>query len=193
MGYLHIVGGRLKGRKILVPSGKAVRPMQGFLRKALFEILKFELEESVVYDIFSGSGALGIEALSRGAKKAYFLEKNPRVCRVIEKNLEICSLKEHSRVLCLDFLKLRKFPHLEERPSLTFVDPPFASNHLKTIEKLYNFRVVFGQSLIVIRYSRTKDSESGELPFFKVEDKREYGKNVVLIGHLKREEEVHGG
>jgi len=188
MGYLHIVGGKLKGRKILVPSGKAVRPMQGFLRKALFEILKLELEESVVYDIFSGSGALGIEALSRGAKRAYFLEKNPQVCRVIQKNLEICSLKEHSRVLCMDFLKLKKFPNLEEKPSLTFVDPPFASNHLKTVEKLYNFRVVFEKSLIVIRLPKAKDSQSGKLPFFEVEDRREYSKNVVLIGHLKREE-----
>lgn len=192
MGYLHIVGGKLKGRKILVPSGRTVRPMQGFLRKALFEILKLDIEESIVYDIFSGSGILGIEALSRGAKKVYFLEKNPRVCQIIQKNLEICLLKEHSKVLCLDFLKLKKFPDLKEKPSITFLDPPFASNHFKTIEKLYNFKMVFEKSLIVIRYSKRKDLQDGQPLSLEIKDKREYGKNVLLIGYLKKEEELYG-
>ena len=75
MGYLHLVGGKDKGRKIVTPRGKNVRPMPGFIRKAIFEILREEIPGSVVFDIFAGSGILGFEALSRGASQVYFLEK----------------------------------------------------------------------------------------------------------------------
>lgn len=184
MGYIHIVGGEKKGRKIVVPSGGDVRPIQGVVRKALFEILREDLPGSVVYDIFAGSGSLGLEALSRGARKAYFIEGDPKVCQVLRRNIALCGYEEKAGIVRLDFLQTKRFPEHLERPDIVFLDPPFTYDISQVLEKLYNFRVVIGDALVVLRCSRS--SWRGQnFSFFELLDVRRYGKSVLLFGRLK--------
>ncbi len=184
MGYIHIIGGEKRGRKIVVPGGCGVRPIQGVARKALFEILKDELPESVVYDIFAGSGSLGLEALSRGARRAYFFESNPRVCQVLQRNIALCGYEDRAQVVRWDFWQARKLPQAIEKPDVVFLDPPFAYDISQVMEKLYNFRVVIGNALVVIRCSR-KEWQGEGFSFFEVQDVRRYGKSVLVFGRLK--------
>lgn len=184
MGYIHIVGGEKKGRKIVVPQGSDVRPIQGVVRKALFEILKDDLPGSVVYDIFAGSGSLGLEALSRGAREAYFFEGNPKVCRVLRRNIMLCGYEDRARIVRFDFLQARRFPENLKAPDIVFLDPPFVYDISQVIEKLYNFRVVVGNALVVLRSSRKK-WRGQSFSFFNLCDVRRYGKSVLLFGRLQ--------
>ncbi|MCS7241745.1 MAG: 16S rRNA (guanine(966)-N(2))-methyltransferase RsmD [Candidatus Caldatribacterium sp.] len=187
MGYIHIVGGEKKGKKIIVPPGGEVRPIQGVVRKALFEILKDDLLGSVVYDIFAGSGSLGLEALSRGARKAYFFEGNPRVCQILRRNIALCGYEDRAQVVRFDFWQARKFPRHLQAPDIVFLDPPFMYDISEVVEKLYNFKVVIGDALVVLRSSR-KNWRGRGLPFLELLDVRRYGKSVLLFGRLRSPE-----
>lgn len=184
MGYIHIVGGEQKGRKIVVPQGCNVRPIQGVVRKALFEILRDDLPGSIVYDIFAGSGSLGLEALSRGARQVYFFESNLQVCRVLQRNIALCGYEGRAQVVRWDFWQARRFPVTLERPDIVFLDPPFVYDISRVLEKLYNFRVVIGDAGVVVRCSRRGWKDPGP-SFFEVRDMRQYGKSVLLFGRLK--------
>ncbi len=187
MGYIHIVGGARKGKKIVVPKGCDVRPIQGFVRKAMFEILGADLEGSVVYDIFAGSGSLGLEALSRGAKKAYFFEKDPRACQYIRRNVTLCGYEAQAQVVRWDFWQAKKFPTFPEKPDIVFLDPPSTYDILRVLEKLYNFRVVISNAFLVVRcFEKLEKLE--RLTFLDIEDIRRYGRSVLLFGRLKRTE-----
>ncbi len=102
---LKITGGRLKGRKLLsLPHCKA-RPTTSMLRQALFNILQNQIEGALFLDLFAGSGIMGIEALSRGAKSVIFVEKERAVAKKIEENLKELDLSEKGQVICRPVLK----------------------------------------------------------------------------------------
>ncbi len=184
MGYLHLVGGKDKGRKIVTPRGKNVRPMPGFIRKAIFEILREEIPESVVFDIFAGSGILGFEALSRGASQVYFLEKDPHLCHLLERNIQACGFEKKARVLKRDFLHSFPFPSRKIKPDIVFVDPPFSLDSGSVLKKLYNFKVIMEDALIVFRYPEEQDPFR-DCSFFKIEDRRKYGRSILVFGSLE--------
>lgn len=186
MGYIHIVGGEQKGRKILVPQGGDVRPIQGVVRKALFEILKDDLPGSIVYDIFAGSGSLGLEALSRGAQEAYFFEDNPRVCQVLRRNIALCGYEHRAKIVRFNFWQAKKFPESLKAPDIVFLDPPFVYGVSQVLEKLYNFSVTIGDALVVLRSSR-KNWRGEHFSFFELLDVRRYGKSVLIFGRLRHE------
>ncbi len=97
---MRIIGGRLKGRRLTGVKGQ-IRPTADRVREAIFNILGPEVDDSLVLDLFAGTGALGIEALSRGARTAVFVEKHPSALQVLRRNLAQCGLNEVSRVLPL--------------------------------------------------------------------------------------------
>ncbi|MGB9562097.1 MAG: RsmD family RNA methyltransferase, partial [bacterium] len=120
MGYLRIIGGEYKGRKIRVPCGS--RPLVAIFRKKIFDILSGYVENADVLDLFAGSGSFGIEALSRGAKSAAFVEKRRNALRTIRKNTEFIKNKgiRIYPVDALDFIRKS-----EGRYDIVFADPPF--------------------------------------------------------------------
>ena len=184
MGYLYLVGGKDKGRKIVTPPGKKVRPMPGVMRKAIFEILQEEIPESVVFDIFAGSGSLGFEALSRGASQVYFLKKDSYLCSLLERNIKTCGFEERARVLRRDFLHSFPFPSRSIKPDIVFVDPPFSMDSKSVLKKLYNFKVILEDALIVFRYPEEQDPFR-DCDFFKIEDRRKYGRSILIFGSFK--------
>ncbi|MGQ9746958.1 MAG: 16S rRNA (guanine(966)-N(2))-methyltransferase RsmD [Candidatus Caldatribacteriaceae bacterium] len=183
MGYLHIVGGTMRGRKIVTPPGYGVRPMPASLRKSIFEILREAIPGKTVYDLFAGSGILGFEALSRGAKKVYFVERDIKICRLLERNLSILELGEKSKVLCVDFLSLQDFPYSWERPEIVFADPPFAMDCSRVLLKMESLKEFFQDALLVIRYPQNQHPFSGPSCFQRI-DLRKYGESVVFFGCL---------
>ena len=92
---IRIIGGQFRGKKLQVPSGSKVRPSGDRVREALFSMLEHRIEwtELTVLDLFAGSGALGIEALSRGAKQAYFVESSRSHLIILKENLKACGIK----------------------------------------------------------------------------------------------------
>lgn len=185
MGYLHILGGTMKGRRIITPSGSGVRPMPGSIRKSIFELLREIVPQRIVYDIFAGSGILGFESLSRGAKRVYFLEKSQEVCSLLRRNLIACGMEDRGKILCLDFLRLHYLPRYLERPEVVFFDPPFAVDCSRVLERIVRLKNFFQDSLLIIRYPENQ-SPFLNFPCFREEDLRKYGESIIFFGYLRR-------
>jgi 16S rRNA (guanine966-N2)-methyltransferase len=123
---MRVTGGRLGGRRLKAPRGRVTRPTSDRVREALFAMLG-ELEGAAVLDVFAGAGALGIEALSRGAVGAVFIERDPGAVRALKDNLAALGLDPaHARVRSGDALRaLRGARAREETYDLVFIDPPY--------------------------------------------------------------------
>ena len=123
---MRVLTGQSKGRKLKVPRGKSLRPTTARIKKSMFDILGSEVQQTRVLDLFSGSGNLGIEALSLGAESCVFVEKNPATAEIIAQNLRSCGYTEQSRILNFDFRKALSMLSAENYGfDLVFVDPPY--------------------------------------------------------------------
>ncbi|MCM8540995.1 MAG: 16S rRNA (guanine(966)-N(2))-methyltransferase RsmD [Lentisphaeraceae bacterium] len=126
---MRIIGGRARGIKIEAGDQEAVRPTTDRIKETLFNIIG-DLEETVVVDFFSGSGALGLEALSRGADKVYLVEKDARTCRIIKSNLAKVekSMGESGKAVILNCDYKQALSRIHETPDIILADPPYADN-----------------------------------------------------------------
>jgi 16S rRNA (guanine966-N2)-methyltransferase len=123
---LRIVGGSLGGRRIEAPPGRWVRPTRERVREAWFSALGARLTDARVLDLFAGSGALGIEALSRGASLVHFVESDGRAFRVLRRNLESLGVAGRARLHRGDVFRLLDRLDAGPRPDVALADPPYA-------------------------------------------------------------------
>ena len=123
---MYIITGQAKGREIKTPRGSNVRPTTSRVKKSIFDILG-DIKGNSVLDIFAGSGNLGIEALSRGARQATFIENDKNVLRYLRENIHSCGYVEQSTVLNFDFKKaLSILTKNGNQFEIIFIDPPYA-------------------------------------------------------------------
>ncbi|MFW6039471.1 MAG: 16S rRNA (guanine(966)-N(2))-methyltransferase RsmD [Gemmatimonadota bacterium] len=129
---LRIIGGELGGRRLASPPARGTRPTRAAVREAWFSALGPELPDASVIDLFAGSGALGIEALSRGAMSAEFVESDARACRALRRNLEALSLGERTRALRIDVF--RRLRDVDARAfDLALADPPYETGNARRL------------------------------------------------------------
>ena len=123
---MRVLTGQSKGKRLKVPKGKSLRPTASRIKKSIFDILGPEVAGTRVLDLFSGSGNLGIEALSLGAAFCVFVEKDPSTAGIIARNLRSVGYTEQSRILNFDFRKALSMLSAENCGfDLVFVDPPY--------------------------------------------------------------------
>jgi 16S rRNA (guanine(966)-N(2))-methyltransferase RsmD len=122
---VRIIAGRCKGRRLKTPSWEGLRPTSDKLRETLFNILAPRIEGARVLDGYAGTGAVGIEALSRGAAHVTFVEQNRRAAALIEQNLAVCGVERGYTIHCGDVVTaLRRLP-ADARFDLILLDPPY--------------------------------------------------------------------
>ncbi|WMI81734.1 16S rRNA (guanine(966)-N(2))-methyltransferase RsmD [Anaerotignum sp. MB30-C6] len=123
---MRVIAGAAKGRKLQTIEGLSTRPTTDRIKETLFNIIAFDLPECHFLDLFSGSGAIGIEALSRGAKQAVFVEHNPQCQQVIQENLMHTKLDKQARVIGLEVPKaLAQLSNEKAVFDIIFLDPPY--------------------------------------------------------------------
>lgn len=120
---MRIFGGICRNRNFVVPKGVEVRPTAGIVREALFNICQNVIEGSSFLDVFAGSGAMGLEALSRGAEEVVFIDKSKVAVRYIKKNLVDLHLEANGRVVCGDGIKM--LSKIEGTFDIIYIDPPY--------------------------------------------------------------------
>ena len=147
---MHIIGGQFKGRVIEMP--KSIKPTSNKAREALFEILKVRIEGSRFLDLYCGSGAIGIEALSRGAKSVTFLDNNPNCIKILKKNLTQLDILNSSivNIYHKDVLKALETIRTHERPfDIIFLDPPYYKDIAKnTLMAISNYDILARNTII---------------------------------------------
>lgn len=123
---MRVIAGYAKGRRLKMPRSADIRPTLDKVKEALFDILGEEVAEKKVLDLYAGSGSLGIEAISRGAKAAIFIDYNPESIKVVKDNLESLNFQNKAKVLRLDFSRaLGYLASQGKRFDLVFLDPPY--------------------------------------------------------------------
>ena len=125
---IRIIGGEYKGRYLKVPNSKVTRPTMDKVRQAMFNALKNHVEGSVCLDLFAGSGAMGLEALSRGARKCYFVEKDRGTFQVLKENVLSLGIEKDAFSLFFGDFRLFLKKLKEEKIDLLFLDPPYRFN-----------------------------------------------------------------
>jgi 16S rRNA (guanine966-N2)-methyltransferase len=175
-----VIGGNLKKKKLYALQGRKVRPTADYLRESIFNILGGSLEGAVVLDLYAGTGSLGIEALSRGAEWAAFVEKDPQAIRGLFRNISLCKLEEKSKVFKRDILRgLGFLRRLGRTFDLVFMDPPYDKGWVEPTVKLLNrCRCTAEDANVVIEHS-TAEKLPREIACFRRWDARERGKSVV--------------
>lgn len=177
---MRILGGKFKGRNIAVPSG--IRPVSLRLKKSCFDILRDEVEDKRVLDLFGGSGSLGIEALSRGAKDALFLDSDRRCVAVIRSNLSSLGIDSRQKVVLKDSASgIRDFFTYKEKFGLVFLDPPYYSGLLtKTLQLLEEYDIV-SPSGYVVAFCYVKGDFVQTRKGFSLIVEKKYGQTLFLI------------
>lgn len=175
---LRIAAGSLKGRPIQVPPG--ARPTEGRLREALFSIWSARIEGARFLDLFAGSGAVGIEALSRGALEALFVEADRRAARTLLRNLERVELNAGAQVLCEPTLSaLERLALRSERFELVFADPPYGQ--ALPAGFLAAVRRVLAQDGAFALERPAGSPQPSEVEGLVRVDQRRYGGSVLLL------------
>lgn len=159
---MRVIAGTARSLPLKAPEGVDTRPTTDRIKETLFNILQFELTGCVFMDLFSGSGSIGIEALSRGAKKAYFVENSSKAISCIERNLAFTKLRERGIVLkqevcgALTGIAERK---LEKEADIIFMDPPYDKGYEKmALAVLEKMPYVTDKTIVVAETSRGADT-----------------------------------
>jgi len=146
VGFLEITGGVFKGRKIKTVDDSRTRYTPSLVRKAIFDV--FDVEGATFADVFAGSGIVGFEALSRGAKSTTMVDISKRAVKAILQNAEALGVKERIKVMQMDFRKaLEALRH--DPPDFMFLDPPFNGGYVEEILKLVQLHPPFNTALIL--------------------------------------------
>jgi 16S rRNA (guanine966-N2)-methyltransferase len=180
MGSIRIVGGSLRGRKIEVPD-REVRPTSERTREAIFDVLgPPAVAEARVLDLFAGTGALGIEALSRGALEARFVEGNRDVARALRENLARLGLAARGRVIESDLGRTARPPGAEGPFDLVFLDPPYAGDAgTRWLTALGAMSWPERGGLVV--YERKKGGAAPEPPGLRIAVERTYSDTTITF------------
>ena len=178
---MRIISGKARGTKLYTLDGENTRPTLDRVKEPLFNILNFKLNDSVVLDLFAGSGQLGIEAISNGAKLCYFIDHNNEVIKVLNKNIVNLNIKDKSRVVLTDWKKfLNECSAKNLKFDLIFIDPPYDYDvYEKIIDKVSNLNLLNNDGLLVLEHHNLKLKESYDnLILYKT---KKYGNKSVNI------------
>lgn len=176
---MRVITGKARGVQLKTPEGMLTRPTADRVKEALFSIIQFEIPTARVLDLFGGTGQLGIEALSRGAKSAVFVDQREESCRLIRENLKRTRLEQDARVVRSDYLDYLK--RCKERFDIIFLDPPYAEVFLENALKcIAEIDILQSGGIIVAERPLGKDLPFEFEGFTRSKDYK-YGKTLLTV------------
>ena len=157
---MRVIAGKFKGRNLKSPPSMQVRPTSDRLRETLFNVIFAHVPESRFLDLCAGSGAVGIEALSRGAAHATFVDRSRRSCQLIEANLKLCGVPDEERDLfcseVTEFLK-QTSSRTTDRWDVIFLDPPYKQDYFPALEILGSSQLLNDDGLLIVEHHHKTD------------------------------------
>ncbi len=176
---MRVVSGSARGKKLLCAEGIDIRPTLDRIKESVFNIIAFDIPDACVLDLFSGSGALGIEALSRGAKECTFVDIAVQSVSVTKKNLDATHLAELASVHCGDSIEFLNNTH--KKYDVIFIDPPYNSElYQKALDVIFKNKILTDDGFIVVEYD-TEITPDFKITDFKVIKEKKYGRVKILL------------
>ena len=190
---MRIISGNFRGRKLIKFNKDGIKPTTDKMRESIFNIVisylkvneknnNVPLKNFTVLDIFAGTGALGIEAISRGAEKVTFIEKSRDNLNVLYKNIDLLKISEKVKIIKRSIRKVKK---INGEFDLIFMDPPYQMDLIikKTLEKILDFKIIKKETIIVIEFAKKKQIVVPKN--FEIIKKKDYGNSSLTLIKLK--------
>lgn len=182
---MRVISGIARGTKLNSIDSIDTRPTLDRVKEALFNIIQQKIDNSIVLDLFAGSGAMGIECISRGAQNAYFCEKSHEAVKMIRQNIEKTRFVDKSEILQQDYKKaLKAYSVRDIKFDIVFLDPPYKANlAVDAVQDILTLELLKENGIIIIETDE-KERELKELEKLQVEvyDLRKYGRvNLIFL------------
>ena len=186
---MRIISGKFRGKKINLPNDKTTRPLRDLVKEALFNVIEhsnkinIDLKNSVILDLFSGSGSFGLEAISRGAKKCLFVENYPSAILSLYKNIKILKCQKNSHLHKLDCFKfIENIQKNELKLDIIFLDPPYREERINfIIEEILKKNILNKNGIIIVH--RHKKDNIKLTKKLKIIDLRLYGISKIIFAN----------
>jgi len=187
---MRIISGTAKGTNLYTLDGLNTRPTLDRVKESIFNIIQNNIFDSIVLDLFSGSGAIGLEFASRGASKVFLCDNSKDACEIIKKNIYKTHLEKKVDVINLDYLDFIK-KYKNEKFDIIYLDPPYKTNFIENaIKEFINLKKITNQTLII---AETDDEiivkKIKEIKEIDIIDKRKYGRAFILFLRKARRKE----
>ena len=181
---MRVISGTAKGTNLFSPSGIGIRPTSGAVKEALFSILSDAIYDCTFLDLFAGSGAIGIEALSRGAKRAIFVDKCADSIRTVKRNLEKTHLSEKAEVIFSDALSALKLIKKKEiKVDIAYIDPPYKfsdENVEQLIDEIVKCRIMDNKGICILE-REAKNAVDFFVAGFEITKIKKYSDTVLIF------------
>ncbi len=177
---MQIISGEFKGKRLIAPKG--IRPVSMRVKKSCFDILRGEIGGKRVLDLFAGSGSLGLEALSLGAREAVFVDLSRGASAAIKKNISSLKVSGQTKVKIVNSLDIiRDFSLYRQEFDIIFIDPPYYQSLLRKALQILGEYDILAPSGYMVAFCYLKDEYLEESGNFSLILKKQYGQNIVLI------------
>lgn len=175
---MRVIAGKARSLPLVTIPGEDTRPTTDRIKETLFNMLQSRIPGCRFLDMFAGSGAIGIEALSRGAASAVFVEKNRKACACIRKNLAFTKLEESGKLLETDIAQALRLLEGGDPFDIIFMDPPYSSDsEFQALEYLKNSSLCSSDTLIIVEASLKKDYSGAASSGFEIIREKKYKTN----------------
>ena len=176
---MRVITGKARGVALKTPDGMLTRPTADRVKEALFSIIQFDIPGAKVLDLFGGTGQLGIEALSRDAASAVFVDEREDACKLIKENLRRTKLEQNARVVRSDYLAFLN--SCREKFDIIFLDPPYAEVFLEnSLKRITEIDILQSGGIIVSERPLGKEL-SWDFPGFSRSKDYKYGKTLLTL------------
>lgn len=183
---MRIITGTLKGRKLYSPNDNKIRPTSDKVKESIFNMVAEYMEDAVVVDLFCGTGNMGLEAISRGAKRAYFIDKARESILLTKKNIAYCQVENKATLISSDYE--RGLTAIKEKADVIFLDPPYKAGFLEScLLKIAKLTMLSQDGLIVCEHGSEEKLPDRIDSMIKLKEKR-YGKSIVDIYKYNQED-----
>ena len=182
---MRIIAGKSRGTKLYTLEGENTRPTLDRVKESLFNIIQNKIQDAIFLDLFSGSGAIGLEALSRGARKVIMCDNSKEACNIIKKNMEKTHFLENVEIYHMDFKNVLQ-NKINEKLDIVFLDPPYKTDFaIESIEYILKKDLLKEDSIIIIETDdKDRMIEKLENVNCGIKDIRKYGRAYLIF--LKR-------
>ena len=179
---MRIISGRARGTKLYTLEGDSTRPTLDRVKESIFNIIQSDIKDSIFLDLFAGSGAIGLEAASRGAKKVILCDKSKDAMQIIKKNIMKTHLENEVETYLLDFIVLLN-DKLNEKLDIVYIDPPYESDFaIQAVNIILENDLITKDSLILIETDRKEEVEEKlKKVNLRIVDERKYGRAEIFF------------